>query len=359
MKKYLKGIAILPLAALVGCATTNDIDGDAALLAAESDRITDQVIAADQTTIQGLRDRLQALNEGGVDNTNYFLTKARNWVDFAYDEYTDNDRSVVAEAALQEALALIESMEAGQKQISTDTKIIETSTRLREDLWAIANRLKQDPVGFQCAQANVAELEVQLVWAGHEYEELGWRHAVPAIDKAERLARSAEESAANCGQPQLIAGDPCKACDDEVREEIAKIPALVYFERDSARVNKISRATIDKLVVVLNKYQNITLRLEAYTDQRMSVEYNRRLSKRRAKAVAEYLVSKGVKPTRIQTVAMGEKQLASEGCQPLDHAKNRRVEFVVLNSRGVEIQRESNSKLFVDPTQPADCGGAS
>ena len=64
-------------------------------------------------------------------------------------------------------------------------------------------------------------------------------------------------------------------------------------------------------------------------DQRGSVVYNQRLSERRAKAVKDYLVARGVAADRITTLGYGEGLLACRTTGEACWQKNRRADFLV------------------------------
>jgi OOP family OmpA-OmpF porin len=64
--------------------------------------------------------------------------------------------------------------------------------------------------------------------------------------------------------------------------------------------------------------------------------YNQRLSVRRAEAVKNYLVSKGVEQNRVYTEGKGEKQPVADNSTREGRAKNRRVEIEVVGTRAVK-----------------------
>lgn len=173
------------------------------VLTPEPARITDEAIAVDMKVMQTVQKKLADLNKKGVPIASYHFAKAQAWLDFALDAYTMNDRSGAADEALRQAVDIIKQLEAGKKDIGMTTPIIPTSALIRPDLWARAEKLKKH-ANFHCAADKVAQLEVQLVWAGHEEKELGWRHAKPYLQAAERLAREAAAHAAkSCPTPEL------------------------------------------------------------------------------------------------------------------------------------------------------------
>ncbi len=85
---------------------------------------------------------------------------------------------------------------------------------------------------------------------------------------------------------------------------------------------------LDRVSRILNQYPQTRIRVEGHTDSRGSAEYNMKLSQRRADAVANALIQRGVDPVRITTIGFGESQPVSS-----DAAANRRVEIKIMPIR--------------------------
>ncbi|MEI6377636.1 MAG: OmpA family protein, partial [bacterium] len=64
-----------------------------------------------------------------------------------------------------------------------------------------------------------------------------------------------------------------------------------------------------------------------FTDERGTEEYNRSLGEKRALAVREALISKGLKANNVQTVSFGKEMPADSANNEAAWAKNRRAEF--------------------------------
>lgn len=88
-------------------------------------------------------------------------------------------------------------------------------------------------------------------------------------------------------------------------------------------------AAIDQVVDILLNDLDLKVTVIGHTDSRGSHEYNKKLSERRAQAVATYLNYKGVNQDRIKIFGMGEDQPVAENETDLGRSKNRRVEFVI------------------------------
>lgn len=87
----------------------------------------------------------------------------------------------------------------------------------------------------------------------------------------------------------------------------------------------IKVAKLDALVAQMKADPKMTIQLDGYADATASDEFNLALSKRRAKAVKDYLVSKGIAASRITTNAHGEKDPAASNDTEEGRALNRRV----------------------------------
>jgi peptidoglycan-associated lipoprotein len=67
--------------------------------------------------------------------------------------------------------------------------------------------------------------------------------------------------------------------------------------------------------------------VSGHCDERGSKEYNMALGEKRALAVKDYLVAKGVSPERVRTVSYGEEKPAMDGHDESTFSKNRRAEL--------------------------------
>jgi len=75
---------------------------------------------------------------------------------------------------------------------------------------------------------------------------------------------------------------------------------------------------------------NAKIKIEGHCDERGSDEYNLALGDRRAKAVAAYLITLGVKQDKISTISFGKEKPAVQGSDEAAWSKNRRAEFVIV-----------------------------
>lgn len=99
------------------------------------------------------------------------------------------------------------------------------------------------------------------------------------------------------------------------------------FDTNSARLLKSATPKLDDVVSFAAKYPDAKLEVSGHTDNRGNKAYNQKLSERRADAVKEYLVKKGVAAGRISTKGYGFDQPVADNKTAEGRAKNRRVEI--------------------------------
>lgn len=103
----------------------------------------------------------------------------------------------------------------------------------------------------------------------------------------------------------------------------------IVFDTDSAQVNPGLLSEIDRIADIMIQYPETRIRVEGHTDSRGSEEYNMELSRRRADAVKDLLVKRGVNPVRITIVPLGESLPRATNDTPAGRMLNRRVEIKV------------------------------
>ncbi len=127
----------------------------------------------------------------------------------------------------------------------------------------------------------------------------------------------------------------------EVGGDLGKMVAInpIYFDKDKDFIRPDAAVELDKIVAVMQEYPNMVIELGSHTDCRASKSYNEKLSDRRAKSSAAYIISKGVDKTRIYGKGYGESELVNdcecEGnkkstCSEEQHQMNRRKIFKIV-----------------------------
>ncbi len=105
----------------------------------------------------------------------------------------------------------------------------------------------------------------------------------------------------------------------------------ISFEKGSAVLNKESFTELDQFAKLLKENPNLRIEVAGHTDDVGEAGANLRLSKNRATAVANYLISKGIDEKRIIANGYGSKEPLIENFTEEDRMKNRRVEIRVID----------------------------
>lgn len=158
-----------------------------------------------------------------------------------------------------------------------------------------------------------------------------------------------------------------------------RVPVLIdniFFDFDKYVLRDESKTSLDELVKLLNENPNVTIELSAHCDYKGSAEYNKILSQRRAEAVVNYLIEKGIAKDRLSPVGYGKEKpktirkkltekynwlkendvLTEEFIKKLDEEKqeicnqlNRRTEFIVLRTTYGMFDEKGNLKVQPKP----------
>jgi len=105
----------------------------------------------------------------------------------------------------------------------------------------------------------------------------------------------------------------------------------IFFEFDKSTILQQSFFELMRLITLLNTYPDMQIEVGGHTDSKGSDSYNQRLSESRAKAVADYLISKGISERRLQYRGYGKSKPIDTNETEEGRARNRRVEFIIMS----------------------------
>lgn len=106
----------------------------------------------------------------------------------------------------------------------------------------------------------------------------------------------------------------------------------ILFEKDQYAIKPESKIELDKLVIFLNSNKTIKLEIQGHTDNTGTIQHNQILSENRAKAVYDYIISKGIDPQRLSHRGFGfSRPIEVNNCDS-DTVRliNRRTEFKII-----------------------------
>ena len=114
----------------------------------------------------------------------------------------------------------------------------------------------------------------------------------------------------------------------------------LLFKTNSFAVSEVSRANLEKLSTILNKYDDTNILIEGHTDNTGSAKHNKALSDDRAAAVASQLKSYNVNGGRISTMGYGEDQPIADNNTDVGRTDNRRVEVAIYANKKLKKAAE-------------------
>jgi outer membrane protein OmpA-like peptidoglycan-associated protein len=117
----------------------------------------------------------------------------------------------------------------------------------------------------------------------------------------------------------------------------------LLFDFDSDKLRDASRTNLDNLAKSLASFGDSKLLLVGHTDDVGSDAYNLDLSRRRAAAVASYLIAQGVPSARIETSGRGESEPIAPNDNDADRQKNRRVEVAITAGDKMKAQAKAEA----------------
>src|SRR5215468_4122554 len=144
------------------------------------------------------------------------------------------------------------------------------------------------------------------------------------------VAVLAISACANKPNEQLAGGG--SATPGSQQDFVVNVGDRVFFETDSTELTSQSRATLDKQAQWLTNYSQYSqFTIEGHADERGTREYNIALGARRAQAVRDYLVSRGIQAQRMRTISYGKERPVAV-CNDISCWSQNRRAVTVLNA---------------------------
>ena len=113
------------------------------------------------------------------------------------------------------------------------------------------------------------------------------------------------------------------AVPGSVQDFVVNVGDRVYFDLDSYSVRADAEPVLGGQAAWLARYPAVKVRIEGNADERGTREYNLALGARRANAVRDFLVARGVSTSRIETISYGKERPIDGGSGEDSWAKNR------------------------------------
>jgi OmpA-OmpF porin, OOP family len=259
------------------------------------------------------------------------LQTAENTSDYDKMEHS----AYLAERKSRTALALGEGKAAGRELERLKKESNDTILQVKEQQMAAKGReLKSAQSEAERAKLEAESAKMAADRARGESER--------AQTEAERARSEAERARSEAVQAKTES-EKTKAENEQLVRELSELKGKetdrgvvltigdLLFQTAKADLSPQANASVTKLAQFLMNHPNRNLSIEGHTDSVGSDEYNDALSIRRAEAVKNALVAKGVGAERIVTKGLGKRFPIASNATAQGRQLNRRVEVVVLN----------------------------
>lgn len=123
---------------------------------------------------------------------------------------------------------------------------------------------------------------------------------------------------------------------------------VINFELDKAIIPEVNKPFLDRAATIIQQVPDMELMIIGHTDNQASNAYNMNLSRERAEAVKEYLVSKGVDASKLTTKGMGETDPIADNSTEQGRFRNRRIEFTVYDESALNSGSITNNTIDPD-----------
>lgn len=151
---------------------------------------------------------------------------------------------------------------------------------------------------------------------------------VPGVKENNGCPEVKPEPAPVVEEPKPVVEEP--KFDDNAQKVLNDIAKAVLFDTAKATIKPESFSVLDEIVTFFNKYKNSRFTVEGHTDSQGNKVSNQKLSERRAQAVKDYLISKGVDASRLESRGYGQEKPIATNKTAEGRKLNRRTEINLI-----------------------------
>ncbi|HEX7706813.1 MAG TPA: OmpA family protein [Thermoanaerobaculia bacterium] len=188
------------------------------------------------------------------------------------------------------------------------------------------------------ALADAQRLRVEAAQESAELRDQVAAERARATQTEAELARAREElarrDAANQQRIATMQAELAKLAETRTSERgfIVTLPGL-FFATGQSALQTGARNALARIADQLRNNPDVRIAIEGHTDSVGSEELNQRLSERRATAVRDYLVSRGLPAERMTTTGLGQNAPVASNDTAAGRQQNRRVELIVTQQQ--------------------------
>ena len=127
-----------------------------------------------------------------------------------------------------------------------------------------------------------------------------------------------------------VANNGCPEVSEEAIKKLNDYAKTILFDNAKSTFKAQTLPILDAMVAILNEYPSSKFSIEGHTDNAGKKASNQTLSENRAKAVADFLISKGIASDRLTSAGFGDSMPIATNKTKVGKALNRRVEVKVV-----------------------------
>lgn len=152
----------------------------------------------------------------------------------------------------------------------------------------------------------------------------------PATDSA-NTGDSQAQTSQPAQQEQVQTQQPSGPAPGTQEHFVLNVGDRVFFDTDKYDLDANDRDILRRQAAYLSENPGISITIEGHADERGTREYNLGLGDRRANSVKDYLLSLGVRASRVRTISYGKERPVALGHNEAAWSQNRRAVTVIGN----------------------------
>lgn len=245
---------------------------------------------------------------------------------------------------LDRARKLLLNAEGSAKEQGATSKVASHYAYLATQVARTAEQRAQEQVAVTRVKAGETERQ-KILLSARESE----------ADRALAQARQAQSAAEQARSEALNAQTQVAQAQTENQRLLGELQAAqtsrgivltlgdVLFDTGESQLKPGAQRPIEQIAAFLNDNPERSVQVEGFTDSQGSNEYNQQLSQRRADAVAQAIIQRGIDTQRVRALGYGEEFPKASNSSSGSRQLNRRVEIVVSNGDAAIPGRSANN----------------
>ena len=154
-------------------------------------------------------------------------------------------------------------------------------------------------------------------------------HGCPIPDRDGDGVNDDEDKCPDVAGSPLNHGCPLDTIKQEIKEKVKHTARKILFLSGKAELSTTSFSSLDELATLLKAHPSWKVTIEGHTDNIATAMGNQPLSQKRADAIRQYLVKKGIAAGRLTAIGYGDTRPVADNATPEGRKANRRVEIVL------------------------------